>query len=104
MRRTHTDPGLQPERTLLSWSRTLLLVLVVGGFFIRWVPYHGAAVLGLCAAAALAAGGIWTGQRRRYIRADAGISAERYPPALGGALSLSLVVMGLGALALLLVL
>lgn len=104
MSRTHADPGLQPERTLLSWTRTLMLMLVVGGFFIRWAPYYGAVVLGLFGAAALVAVGVWAGQRRRYALADAGIAAEQYPPAVGGALSLSLAVMGLGGVALVLVL
>lgn len=104
MNRTHEDPGLQPERTLLSWTRTLMLMLVVGGFFIRWAPSYGAVVLWLFGAAALVAAGVWAGQRRRYALADAGITSEQYPPAVGGALSLCLAVMSLGGVALVLVL
>lgn len=100
----HQDPGLQPERTLLSWTRTLMLMLVVGGFFIRWAPYHGAAVLWLFGAAALTSAGVWAGQRRRYARAGAGIAAEQYPPALGGAAALAAAVTALGGVALVLVL
>lgn len=102
--RTHQDSGLQPERTLLSWTRTLLLMLVVGGFFIRWAPYHGAVVLWLFAAATFIAAGVWAGQRQRYSRADRGIASESYPPALAGAAVLAAAVVGLGAAALVFVL
>lgn len=102
--RTHQDAGLQPERTLLSWTRTLMLLLVVGGFFIRWVPYYGAVVLWLFGAATFIAAAVWAGQRHRYSRADRGIAAESYPPALVGTAVLAAAVVGLGGAALVFVL
>ncbi|WP_285734002.1 DUF202 domain-containing protein [Nocardiopsis sp. ATB16-24] len=37
------DPGMQPERTLLSWQRTLILLVIVGLLFFRGelVPGEG---------------------------------------------------------------
>jgi uncharacterized membrane protein YidH (DUF202 family) len=97
---THQDPGVQPERTLLSWTRTALLLMVVAGFMLRWAPYHGAAVLGLFCGAALVSAGISLSQRRRLGRAVRGISRESYPPALGTVGALAFAVVGLGSAAL----
>lgn len=100
----HQDPGVQPERTLLAWTRTLLLLIVVAGFLLRWIPYQGAAVLTLVGACALVALGIFVTERSRYARAARGIADERYPAAVVSALALTGVVIGiaLAALALLL--
>lgn len=97
---THQDPGLQPERTLLSWTRTSLLLLVVAGFMLRWAPYHGAAVLGLFCAAAVVSAGVSVSQRRRLGKAVRGITRESYPPAIGTVAALALAVVVLAAAAL----
>jgi uncharacterized membrane protein YidH (DUF202 family) len=76
------DPGLQPERTALAWSRTGMAVLVNAllalraGWSIQSVPIIGLGVLLLAScAAAVAYGAV----RRR--RLSAGI-APLAPPAL----------------------
>lgn len=73
----HQDPGLQPERTVMSWDRTLLALFVVAAMLLRWYPAVGLAALvpaGLCGAAALV---IHLTQRRRYAVQSTGIAAER---------------------------
>lgn len=71
----HEDPGLQPERTSLAWGRTLLTMITVSALFLRWMPFHGAFVATLVALSLITALGIWTSQRRRYIRSASGLKS-----------------------------
>ncbi|GAB3848078.1 DUF202 domain-containing protein [Nesterenkonia populi] len=100
----HEDPGVQPERTLLAWNRTLLLLIVVAGFLLRWIPYQGAVVLTLVGACALVALGILLSERSRYARAAQGITDERYPAAITSTLAMTGAVIGIALAALLLLL
>ncbi|WP_166872268.1 DUF202 domain-containing protein [Salinibacterium sp. ZJ450] len=70
------DPGLQPERTLLAWQRTVLSLAVAGVLAARFAaPQIGlpAAVLGLISAALSIAA--YVGVRYRYRRAHTGLRA-----------------------------
>ncbi|WP_120002882.1 DUF202 domain-containing protein [Nesterenkonia muleiensis] len=100
----HQDPGVQPERTLLSWTRTALLLVVVAGMTLRWAPYHGPAVLTLFCAALIVAAGISLRHRRRLVSSTWGIADGRYPPAVGSVAGLALAVAALGMVALVLLL
>lgn len=73
----HQDPGLQPERTVMSWDRTLLALFVVAAMLLRWYTAVGLAALipaGLCG---MAAWTIHVTQRRRYTAQATGLAAER---------------------------
>lgn len=76
----HDDPGLQPERTVLSWGRTLLSLCGAAALHLRWFPTHGTFVLTLLAVALCLAAGIYTTQRMRYRRSVSGIATEEISP------------------------
>jgi uncharacterized membrane protein YidH (DUF202 family) len=94
----HQDPGLQPERTVMSWGRTTLSLCVAALVFLRWLPHYGAGILAMVAVCLAAAAGIYGTQRRRYAMASHGIAADRLRADVIAVLALSAVVLGLGAI------
>lgn len=97
----HQDPGLQPERTVMSWDRTLLALFVVAAMLLRWYSAVGLAALfpaGLCGVTALA---IHVTQRRRYAVQSTGIAAERVEADVFSVLWMVVLVVAVAVLALL---
>jgi len=80
------DPGLQPERTALAWSRTGLAVLVNALLVVRAGIGHGAVGVSLMGAlllggaVVLMAAGAWRG---RALRGDWPVAAPPEPLVLG---------------------
>lgn len=100
----HGDPGLQPERTIMSWGRVSLAFCVSALVFLRWLPHYGIGILALVALCLLAAGGIYFTQRKRYANASRGIANERIHADVVAVFAMSAAVIGLGILGLLLAL
>lgn len=100
----HHDPGLQPERTILSWGRTLMAMVVVAAIFLRWVPAHGVAALALVPLVLIPVTLVYLTQRRRYLRMDAGIRSERVEADVWGIFATSGAIMLTGILGILVVL
>lgn len=98
--RFHEDPGLQPERTVLSWGRTMFALCTAAAIFLRWLPTHGPFVLALFGVAACTAVGIYTTQQARYRRASAGICKEHVEPDAVAVVVTSAAVLALGILGL----
>lgn len=102
--RIHHDPGLQPERTVMSWGRTTLSLCVAALVFLRWLPHYGAGILAMVVLALLAAGGIYATQRHRYTVASHGIKSERLRADVVAILVMSTAVLCLGIVGILVVL
>lgn len=102
-----TDPGLQPERTSMSWGRTSLAYLVAAAVMLRWAPHYGAVVVGVSGGLMLVAAVIYATQRRRYDRyrrvvAGAQTGAQDAAPGVSSgavvALTAGTVVLGLAGM------
>lgn len=99
-----SDPGLQPERTVFAWNRTMVSFLVVSAVFLRWLPHYGAGMILLIALSSSVAVGILLSQRARYRRMARGVKSERVGADAVAVLLTTLTLLALGACALVLVL
>ena len=77
----HPDPGLQPERTTMAWTRTLVSFLVVAGASLRVsASVHDAAFIVIAVIAMTVALNIMVRQSGRYRRSNAGLVQEKVKP------------------------
>ncbi|MCO1580090.1 MULTISPECIES: DUF202 domain-containing protein [unclassified Crossiella] len=94
------DPGLQPERTVLAWRRTLLAFLGASLVLVRLAAHRSPALAaGIVLVAGPVAGLVSWDLRRRYrlVRADLPGSARRWDGRLPLWTSLFAALLGLGA-------
>lgn len=76
----HTDPGLQPERTVMSWGRTAFLLALVASLGIRWSTHFAWLSLVIALGAGVVATSILCTQSRRYRRQCAQNAPDREQP------------------------
>lgn len=90
----HDDPGLQPERTALSWTRTVLALMVCSATLLRWAPKYPGILLVVIVLMAALSGVIAVGQRRRYRKEAEGLAQDKVPPNIIGVLTLTACIAG----------
>ena len=100
----HFDPGLQPERTSMAWTRTAISMLVVSSILLRWVHVYGPAVFALMALLLASAVYVVVPNRADYDREVRGIADDRVEPNITRVMVLSgaLILLGIGVIALVL--
>jgi len=99
-----SDPGLQPERTVIAWNRTMVSFLIASAVFLRWLPHYGSGVIYLLALSLLLALGILASQRARYRKMSRGVQAERVGADVVAVLLTCGTVLALGICAIVIVL
>lgn len=90
------DPGLQPERTVMSWSRTAMALVVVSALFVRWWPIFGSPVLLLPAVTLLSASLIMMTQHVRLGVGVRAIEAEHLSVGVWPKVALVMLAFALG--------
>lgn len=94
---THDDPGLQPERTVLSWTRTTVALALISAVLLRWAWVYGPWVFLLVLVLIGLSAGIYFTQGVRYRRGVEGLVGEAVPPKAGAVLTLTGALLLLGA-------
>ncbi len=84
------DPGLQPERTAIAWTRTCLALMVVGLIGTRL--HSGVAPVVVSLIGFLMAAGLMFASARRARRTEQQLLTERVPPAQGLVLTMTVLV------------
>lgn len=92
----HQDPGLQPERTVMSWGRTTLALCVAAMVFVRWLPHYGFGMFILISLCLVTAAGIYFTQRKRYRESSHGIVREKIHADIVAVFAMSAAVIGVG--------
>lgn len=102
---THGDPGLQPERTTLAWTRTLVSYAVCSAILLRWLPYYGTFVVALIFLMVATALGIHVSQNSRHQASVQGLSAGRVRPQVRAVLVMTsgMIIFGVSGIILILV-
>ena len=94
------DPGLQPERTSLSWSRTALRLILTATALLSWVSSYGRPVILVTGLLGFAGLWIYAGQRTRYDRDVDGVANGRLRPETGAVMGIAVCSVILGFVAL----
>lgn len=98
----HEDPGLQPERTTLAWTRTTVSFAVAAAILLRWLPHYGVLVIALILLMAGIAAGIYFSQSTRHRASVQGLRSGRIRPQVGPiiAMTAGMVVFGVSGIVL----
>lgn len=100
----HDDPGLQPERTTLAWTRTTVSYAVCSAILLRWLPYFGLVIVGLIVLMVAMALGIYASQRARHRASVQGLTAGRVRAPVGAVATMTLGLIGFGVAGIILIL
>lgn len=98
----HEDPGLQPERTGLAWTRTAVAYSLCSAVLLRWAWVFGTPVFFMVALLLAIAATVYLTQRNRYRRQVEGINRGWTRANVTGVMimSVSMVIFGVAALVL----